>query len=68
MISILNFGGKSGQILLQQLLLDGFFHADPHPGNLYVLEDNVVCYLDFGMMGHIDHDFMQNLGNFCTGN
>ncbi len=46
----------------QQLLLDGFFHADPHPGNLYVLEDNVVCYLDFGMMGHIDHDFMQNLG------
>ncbi|MBI5460132.1 MAG: AarF/ABC1/UbiB kinase family protein [Methanobacterium sp.] len=46
----------------QQLLVDGFFHADPHPGNLYVLEDNVVCYIDFGMMGHIDHDFMQNLG------
>ncbi|MGI6463964.1 MAG: ABC1 kinase family protein [Methanobacterium sp.] len=46
----------------QQLLLDGFFHADPHPGNLYVLEDNVLCYIDFGMMGHIDHDFMQNLG------
>ncbi|KAF5079432.1 putative protein kinase UbiB [anaerobic digester metagenome] len=46
----------------QQLLVDGFFHADPHPGNLYVLEDDVVCYIDFGMMGHIDHDFMQNLG------
>lgn len=46
----------------QQILMDGFFHADPHPGNLYVLEDNVVCYIDFGMMGHIDHDFMQNLG------
>ncbi len=46
----------------QQLLMDGFFHADPHPGNLYVLENNVVCYLDFGMMGHIDHDFMQNIG------
>jgi len=46
----------------QQLLVDGFFHADPHPGNLYVLEDNVVCYIDFGMMGHIDRDFMQNLG------
>jgi ubiquinone biosynthesis protein len=42
--------------------MDGFFHADPHPGNLYVLEDNVLCYIDFGMMGHIDHDFMQNLG------
>ncbi len=46
----------------QQVLMDGFFHADPHPGNLYVLENNVVCYIDFGMMGHIDHDFMQNLG------
>ncbi len=46
----------------QQILMDGFFHADPHPGNLYVLKDNVVCYIDFGMMGHIDHDFMQNLG------
>jgi ubiquinone biosynthesis protein len=46
----------------QQILMDGFFHADPHPGNLYVLDDNVLCYIDFGMMGHIDHDFMQNLG------
>lgn len=46
----------------QQILMDGFFHADPHPGNLYVLEDNVLCYIDFGMMGHIDYDFMQNLG------
>lgn len=46
----------------QQILMDGFFHADPHPGNLYVLEGNVLCYIDFGMMGHIDHDFMQNLG------
>nr|WP_321422973.1 AarF/ABC1/UbiB kinase family protein [uncultured Methanobacterium sp.] len=46
----------------QQILMDGFFHADPHPGNLYVLEDNVVCYIDFGMMGHIDQEFMENLG------
>ena len=46
----------------QQIFMDGFFHADPHPGNLYVLPDNVVCYIDFGMMGHIDQDFMQNIG------
>jgi ubiquinone biosynthesis protein len=46
----------------QQIFIDGFFHADPHPGNLYVLPDNVVCYIDFGMMGHIDQDFMQNIG------
>ncbi|BDZ67227.1 ABC1 kinase family protein [Methanobacterium ferruginis] len=52
---------RVAQSYFQQIMVDGFFHADPHPGNLYVLEDNVVCYIDFGMMGHIDHDFMQNL-------
>lgn len=46
----------------QQILIDGFFHADPHPGNLYVLEDDVLCYIDFGMMGRIDNEFRQNLG------
>jgi len=46
----------------KQILEDGFFHADPHPGNMYVLENNVLCYIDFGMMGHIDNEFMANLG------
>jgi len=46
----------------KQILEDGFFHADPHPGNMYVLENNVLCYIDFGMMGHIDNAFMANLG------
>ncbi len=31
----------------------GFFHADPHPGNLMVLENNILCFLDFGMIGFI---------------
>ena len=31
----------------------GFFHADPHPGNLMALENNVLCFLDFGMIGFI---------------
>ena len=43
----------------QQIFMDGFYShtRNPHPGNLYVLPDNVVCYIDFGMMGHIDRDF-----------
>jgi len=53
---------KVAKSYFQQIFIDGFFHADPHPGNLYVLPDNVVCYIDFGMMGHIDQDFMQNIG------
>jgi len=35
----------------KQIFEYGFFHADPHPGNLLVLPDSHICYLDFGMMG-----------------
>ena len=38
----------------QQYLVDGFFHADPHPGNLFYLDDGRVAILDCGMMGHLD--------------
>ncbi|WP_071518188.1 AarF/ABC1/UbiB kinase family protein [Geitlerinema sp. PCC 9228] len=39
---------------LQQLLEHGFFHADPHPGNLFVLSDGRIAYIDFGMMDQLD--------------
>tara|TARA_Y100001968_G_scaffold160451_1_gene146670 strand:- start:12534 stop:14384 length:1851 start_codon:yes stop_codon:yes gene_type:complete len=38
---------------LQQLLEHGFFHADPHPGNILALKDGRLCYLDFGMMSEV---------------
>ena len=41
---------------LQQLLEHGFFHADPHPGNLLALKDGRLCYLDFGMMSEVSRD------------
>ena len=46
---------------LQQLFIDGFFHGDPHPGNIMILEKNVLCYLDLGMMGFFDEEFKRNL-------
>jgi predicted unusual protein kinase regulating ubiquinone biosynthesis (AarF/ABC1/UbiB family) len=39
---------------LQQLLEHGFFHADPHPGNLFALPDGRMAYIDFGMMDQLD--------------
>jgi predicted unusual protein kinase regulating ubiquinone biosynthesis (AarF/ABC1/UbiB family) len=39
---------------LKQLLEDGFFHADPHPGNLLVMPDGRLAFFDFGMVGRID--------------
>ncbi len=41
---------------LKQLIQDGFFHADPHPGNLRLLPDGRVAFFDFGMAGSIDEE------------
>ncbi|GBC62837.1 ABC transporter [Desulfonema ishimotonii] len=41
-------------LLLRQVFDHGFFHADPHPGNIRVISRNAICMLDFGMMGTID--------------
>ncbi|TAL57176.1 MAG: hypothetical protein EPN85_14435 [Bacteroidetes bacterium] len=46
----------------RQVFNYGFFHADPHPGNLLVLPDNVICYLDYGMMGNIMKKDLEQLG------
>ena len=45
---------RGADILLTQIFEHGFFHADPHPGNLFVLPNNLICLLDFGMMGTVD--------------
>lgn len=45
----------------RQIFIDGYFHADPHPGNILVMKDNVLCFVDFGMMGHLDQEFRDNL-------
>ena len=39
--------------LMEQIFRHGFFHADPHPGNLFILPGNVVCFIDFGQMGRL---------------
>lgn len=46
---------------LQQLLEDGFFHADPHPGNILVKQDGTIAYIDFGMVGNITNSMKENM-------
>jgi predicted unusual protein kinase regulating ubiquinone biosynthesis (AarF/ABC1/UbiB family) len=48
---VIEIGVVSG---LRQLLEHGFFHADPHPGNLFVLPDGRMAYIDFGMMDQLE--------------
>jgi ubiquinone biosynthesis protein len=45
---------RGADILLRQIFDHGFFHADPHPGNIFVLPDNVICLVDFGMTGTVE--------------
>ena len=44
---------KGARVFLEMIFRDGFFHADPHPGNLLVLPDGVVGILDVGMVGQL---------------
>lgn len=48
---------------IKQVFEYGFFHADPHPGNILVMEDGEVCFLDFGMMGNILERDIQMFGH-----
>jgi ubiquinone biosynthesis protein len=46
-------GTRLAKTFFKQIFEYGFFHADPHPGNLLVMPNGHICYLDFGMMGSI---------------
>ena len=56
--TIANYGVRS---YFKQVILDGFFHADPHPGNMFITKDGRVCYIDFGMMGILSDEFRGDL-------
>lgn len=46
---------------LKQVLLDGLFHADPHPGNVFITNDGRVALIDLGMVGHVGPAMQENL-------
>jgi ubiquinone biosynthesis protein len=53
--------------LLKQIFKHGFFQGDPHPGNLRVLEGNVIAILDYGMFGTIDAETREHLALLLLG-
>ncbi len=56
--TLANLGAEA---YLRQLLNHGFFHADPHPGNIAVSPDGALIFYDFGMMGSIRRDVREGL-------
>ncbi|MEE2906808.1 MAG: AarF/UbiB family protein [Planctomycetota bacterium] len=53
--------------ILRQVLDIGFFHADPHPGNLFWLPDHRLCFIDCGMAGRVDRETVNELANLLYG-
>jgi ubiquinone biosynthesis protein len=58
---------RGARILLRQIFDFGFFHADPHPGNLRVLPGGVVAPLDYGMFGQLDARTRERIADLLTG-
>lgn len=52
---------NSTEIILQEIFTDGFFHADPHPGNLFALPGGVIGAVDFGQVVTLDREMTGNL-------
>ena len=54
---------RGADLILKQVFDHGFFHADPHPGNIFILPGNVICYLDFGMMGSVERQTREDFAD-----
>lgn len=54
------------RLMLEQALVHGFFHGDPHPGNIFILPDKRICLIDYGMMGALDQERIDELLTFLV--
>lgn len=52
---------RSAQVILKEVFEFGFFHADPHPGNFYVLANGAIGAMDFGMVGRLEEETRERL-------
>lgn len=52
---------RGASLYMQMIFVHGFYHADPHPGNLLVMKDNVIGLLDYGMVGRIDERLREDI-------
>jgi ubiquinone biosynthesis protein len=58
---------RGADAVLKMIVQDGFFHADPHPGNVFYLPDNRLAFIDFGMVGRLAPQRREQLLNLMLG-
>ena len=61
------FARNGAGAILRQIFIDGFFHADPHPGNYFALPGNVFAFIDYGMVGRLNNRERWELSAFFLG-
>jgi ubiquinone biosynthesis protein len=61
------FARRGANMYLEMVFRDGFYHADPHPGNLILLPGNIVGVIDCGMVGRIDEDLRDEVESLLVG-
>ena len=54
---------RGANLVMEQIFIHGFFHSDPHPGNIFILPNNVVCFIDFGQMGRLSRKDREDFTN-----
>ena len=55
---------RRGSLICLEMIFDkGFYHADPHPGNILIMKNDVIGLLDFGMVGRIDEQLLEDMGD-----
>lgn len=58
--------GNGAKSLMHQILVDGFFHADPHAGNVVITLDGRLAFIDWGMVGNLTRRLRHALGDFLV--
>jgi ubiquinone biosynthesis protein len=58
---------RGADFYLKQVFVFGFFHADPHPGNIFILPENIICLIDFGMTGAVNRETREDFVDLIDG-
>jgi ubiquinone biosynthesis protein len=58
---------KAVRLVFEQVFTHGFFHADPHPGNIFIKDKHVISFIDYGMMGTVRPEHLHFLGKYLLG-
>jgi len=67
LIDPVKLADRAAKLMYQQIFQFGFFHADPHPGNMMALKGDVIALYDYGMMGRLTPSFREKIASMIMG-